>query len=311
MDPSSTDAERRKKRRLFLLSLPERSARAGVALAGGAVKTAADHLLPSAIRSSHSYQTVVGRLERFLVETIGDVRGLYEGNAPGGGFVARKTAGNLVELVTFATIRVSPLWFLAMAADASRGTRAFVEALADELRREGVPFDDRNVQTVDGLLAGLEQALGTGADTVDVPPLDVKGLRETWEAFKASRDPLPDAADLAELFRDLQATAAATGRSLLTVSSLTGLGALTERTAGGAARATRRVGRATARMLERNVVADYRRQLAEIRGRGFAAYASGLLRPYREAVRRHFDPARQTFTERRFGRRPSEPPPRP
>jgi hypothetical protein len=133
---------------------------------------------------------------------------------------------------------------------------------------------------------------------VDVPPLDVAGLRETWTSFRASREPLPDPAALAELFRDLQGTAVETGRSLLAVSSLSGLGAAARRTAGGASRATRRAGRAAARLLDSAVVDDYRRSLAEMRERGFDRYALDLVRPYLAAVRRHFDPGRATFTER-------------
>ncbi len=291
----------RDRRLRYLLSLPERSLRAGVAVGAGAVKTAADHLLPGSLRSSHTYAAVVGRFERLLVEGLGGVEGVYEGDAPGAGsLLARKTAGNALELASFAVLHVSPLWFLAMAADASRGTRAFLEALTAELRREGVPVDERNARTVDGLLESLEHALGTGASAVDVPPLNVAALRETWRDFRASREPLPDAEALSGLFADLQATAAQTGGSLLAVGSLSGLGALAQRTAGGAARSTRRLGRAAAGLFGATVVEDYRRSLARMREEGFDTYTARLVRPYASAVRRHFDPWRETFTERRL-----------
>jgi hypothetical protein len=290
------------RRLLYVLSLPERSARAGVALAAGAVKSLADHLLPQALRSSHSYAAIVGRFERFLVETVGDVQGVYpDDSRRPGRLLARKTLGNAIELATFAALRVSPVWFLAMAADASHGTRAFLEALTAELRREGVPLDSRNVRTVDGLLEALERALGTGAGAADLPPLDTAGLRETWEAFKTSREPLPEGDDLAALFRELQSTAAATGRSLLSVSSLTGLGALAQRAAGRTSRTGRSAGRAAVRLFDRAVVDDYRRSLADMRARGFDRYAARVVHPYLAAARRHFDPARETFTERKLG----------
>jgi hypothetical protein len=290
-------------RLLYALSLPERSARAGVALAAGAVKSLADHVLPRALRSTHSYAAIVGRFERFLVETVGDVRGVYDdGSSDARRVLARKTVGNAIELATFAALRVSPVWFLAMAADASRGTRTFLEALTAELRREGFPVEERSVRTLDGLLDALERALGTGAGAADLPPLDPAGLRATWEAFKGSREPLPESGELAALFRDLQATAAATGRSLLSVSSVSGLGALAQRTAGGATRAGRSAGRAAVRLFDQAVIEDYRRSLAEMRARGFDRYAARVVRPYLAAARRHFDPRRETFTERRLGR---------
>jgi hypothetical protein len=166
-----------------------------------------------------------------------------------------------------------------------------------------VVVDDRGMRTVDGLLDSLERATATGAEAADVPPLDVAGLRRTWTAFRESGRTLPDAAALAALFRDLQATAAATGRSLLAVSSLSGLGTLAGRTAGGAARGTLRAGRVAAQLMDASVVEDYRHTLSEIRARGADAYARDTVLPYVRAVRRHFDPSRETFTERRLRRR--------
>lgn len=287
----------------YWLSLPERAARAALAAVSGVVKPAADHLLPRTLRASRTYAAVVGRLERFLVESVAGVEGVYE---PGGGtdrLVARKTVGNVVEVASLAALGVSPVWFLAMAADATRGTRSFLEALAGELQRAGVAVDARRIRTVDGLLDALERATATGADVADVPPLDVAGLRRTWASFRESRHPLPDAAALAALFRDLQATAAATGRSLLSVSSLSGLGTLAGRTAGGAARGTLAAGRVAARLMNASVLEDYRRTLADIRARGVDAYARDTILPYLRAARRHFDPSRETFTERRLRRR--------
>jgi hypothetical protein len=39
-----------------------------------------------------------------------------------------------------------------------------------------------------------------------------------------------------------------------------------------------------------------------MRARGFDRYAARVVRPYLAAARRHFDPRRETFTERRLGR---------
>jgi hypothetical protein len=55
--------------------------------------------------------------------------------------------------------------------------------------------------------------------------------------------------------------------------------------------------------MDASVIEDYRRTLAEIRARGVDLYARETILPYVEAVRRHFDPSRETFTERRLRRR--------
>ena len=63
--------------RSYLVSLPERTARAGAALMGGFVYEASEVVLPVAVRRSRLYQAIVGRLLRIMIELVGGVEGVY------------------------------------------------------------------------------------------------------------------------------------------------------------------------------------------------------------------------------------------
>ena len=92
--------------RSYLVSLPERTARAGAALTGGLVYEASEVMLPFAVRRSKLYQAIVGRLLRITIELVGGVDGVYPiQEMPVRELLVRKTAGNVVELSSFLAAR--------------------------------------------------------------------------------------------------------------------------------------------------------------------------------------------------------------
>jgi hypothetical protein len=99
--------------RSYLASLPERTARAGAALAGGFVYEASEVVLPDAVRRSKLYQAIVGRLLRIMIELVGGVEGvLSTEEMPARELLVRKTAGNVVEISSFLAVGWSPVWLL-------------------------------------------------------------------------------------------------------------------------------------------------------------------------------------------------------
>ena len=110
--------------RSYLVSLPERTTRAGAALTGGLVYEASEVMLPFAVRRSKLYQAIVGRLLRITIELVGGVEGVYPAQQmPVRELLVRKTAGNAVELSSFVAVGWSPLWLLAGASDLIGGLR--------------------------------------------------------------------------------------------------------------------------------------------------------------------------------------------
>jgi hypothetical protein len=267
----------------FLLSLPERIVRSLAALVGGLVHESAQLLLPRLVRRSRLYEASAKNLLRVTIELVGGVEGSSTAEPVSVGHLAvRKGAGNIVELGSIAAFGFSPLWLLAGASDLMRGSRVYLGALVDELKREGVLAEDVEVRSVDELLGVLERGTGRTAVLIDVPPLELAELRTNVAELRGNVEDLPSPEELAAAYQGLRRAADAEGRSLLEVSTGIGFAFLL-----------------SARSLSREHLAvPYRQDWRPLRDEGFGAYARRVGRPYARAVESHFDPSRKTWTER-------------
>ena len=273
--------------RSFLVSLPERALRALVAALGGAVHETAEVVLPRFARRSRLYEATAKNMLRIAIELVGSVeRYAPAGEPEPGELLKRKTAGNVVEFGSIAAFGFSPLWLLAAAADISRGSRIYFEALVTELKQAGVLAEEAELGSIDDLLGALEGASGTTARLVDLPPLELAELRASFAELRSSAAELPAPKELAALYDGLQRTAGRERTSLLEVSSGMGLAFLLS---------ARHVGR-------EHLVVPYREDWKPLREEGFAAYAGRTSEPYRVAITGHFDPERKTWTERALSR---------
>src|SRR6202161_1077545 len=82
----------------YVISLPERVVRSAAALAGGLIREIGDVSLPAAVRRTKSYQMMVDIALRFMIEQLGEVKGVYpSGGQLAGNFLARRTAGHGIE----------------------------------------------------------------------------------------------------------------------------------------------------------------------------------------------------------------------
>jgi hypothetical protein len=269
--------------RSYLASLPERTARAGAALAGGLVYEASEVVLPLAVRRSRLYQAVVGRLLRITIELVGGVEGVYPAEEmPVRELLVRKTAGNVVELGSFLAVGWSPVWLLAGASDLVGGTKVYLRTLVSELRAAGVLAPDADVSSFEELLGVLEGTSGMLADTADVPPLDVPSLRTSWQELRQQSADLPDAADLERLFAELQLAARQEDQSVLELSSMVALGAV----------------RAGVRLGSVHIFDYYRRALRTIVEEGLIPFLRRTSTPYLARAGSHFDPRSSTHSER-------------
>src|SRR6267378_5337657 len=178
--------------RNFLLSLPERGLRSATALTGGLLRELGDIASPKTIRRSQLYRNLVEATLQFLIEQVGQVKDVY----PGGeklskDFLVRRTAGNGIELIGILTFHASPVWVLAALADASGAGRFLVREITASLKAEGLLDPGAEFNTVDEMLIGLEASAGRLAATVNTPPLDVKSLRQEWNALRGDLARIP------------------------------------------------------------------------------------------------------------------------
>lgn len=267
----------------YLVSLPERIVRAVAAGAGGLIYEATEVLLPGWLRRSRLYQAIVAALLRITVELVGGVTGvLPPGDVGVEELAVRKAAGSAIELASFLAVGWSPLWLLAAAADLTGGTRTYLRALVSELQRDGVLPQDTEFTSVEELLNTLEGTSGLMAETIDVPPLNVRDMRSSWQALQQNVAEMPDASRLASIYAQLQQVAKQEGRSLRSMSSLIAAGAV----------------RAGVQMGHTYIFDYYHDALRTITTEGLPTYAQRVAKPYLEAAVGHFDPKRITHTER-------------
>jgi hypothetical protein len=292
--------------RNFLLSLPERALRSATALAGGLLREMGDVAIPRTIRRSQLYRNLVEATLRFLIEQVGQVKDVYPGEEKlSEDFLVRRAAGNGIELIGILTFRASPVWVLAALADASGAGRFLVREITASLKADGLLEQGAEFDTVDEMLVGLEASAARLAATVNLPPLDVKSLRQEWNALRGdlTRIPprqLPGTRALRDLWKMIQQEAGRQNRSVFQVSTLMAISAMksipkkTRWLSASARSAARKTGTAVAATL----LEDYRSSLKQIREIGYVRYAADQFRPYLFAAVSQFSPRRQSLTER-------------
>jgi hypothetical protein len=276
----------------YLLSLPERLVRSTLGLGAGAAREVGEVVLPDAVRATQLYKNLVDTTLRFVIEQVGGVEGVYvKDDALQENFLARRTAGNAVEVLGIVAFRASPVWVLAALADVCGAGRQLIPEIADSLKAEGLLDKDAQVTSVDQMLNGLERTSSRLASTINTPPLDIAGLRQEWEAIRTEArtiqpGALPSRETVGELWRQLKAESARQDRSVFQTSSLVAVSAVRA----GVVRSGEMVGVA---MLD-----HYSRMLAEMRQAGYATFAARQFRPYVCAAVDQFSPKRRTLTER-------------
>jgi hypothetical protein len=268
----------------FLMSLPERTLRATAAVGGGLVTETSQLLLPQVFRDSRLYQATLGRFLRIIVELVGGVEqeGSSPGQLPAKELLKRKAAGNVIELAGWVTAGWSPLWLLAAVADITKGTSAYLNALVAELRTAGALPPDLEITSVEELLTALEGTSAVMADAVDLPPLNVGDLRQTWQNLRNHIDELPDPASLAQLYQNLQDVSKHEKVPLMTVSATI---------AGSAIKAGIHLG-------DVHIFTYYREILNALKTEGLLSYLRRISKPYMHGAAKQFNPDTKTLTQR-------------
>jgi hypothetical protein len=297
-----------------LLSLPERGLRSASALAGGLLREVGDVAIPKTIRNSQLYRNLVDGTLRFLIEQVGEVKNVYSSEEKlSEDFLLRRAAGNGIDLIGILTFRASPVWVLAALADASGTGRFLIREITASLKAEGLLEQQAEFETVDEMLNGLEASAGRLAATMNTPPLDVKTLREEWNALRgdlAKIPPrqIPGTQALRDLWSEIEQEAGRQNRSVFQVSSLMAISAMKSvpEKARWLSASARSAARSTGTAVAAILLEDYRSSLRQIRETGYVRYAVGQFRPYLSAAVSQFSPQRESLTERLISRATGE-----
>jgi hypothetical protein len=292
--------------RSYLLSVPERIIRSVLGLGAGVARETAAVALPEAVRRSQLYQNLVDATLRFVIERVGGVERV-SGDEPKlpDDFLARRTAGNAIELLGIVAFRASPVWILAALADVCGLGRHLIPEIADALKAQGLLDADAQFDNVNQLLDGLERTSARLAATVNTPPLDVAGLRREWEDIRthaAGLKPaeLPSGDAVRQIWAQLKEASEQQDRSVFETSSVMAMSAaraipdgvrwISASARAGAAR--------TGQVFASALLDHYRETLGAIGEIGYASYAKRQLGPYVRASLAQFSPKRRTVTQR-------------
>jgi hypothetical protein len=172
---------------LYALSLPERTLRSAGALGGGLLREVSDLVLPATVREATLYRATAGIGLRFLIQQVGNVPGIYpNSDSLSRRFVLRYATGMSIETASMLAVFVSPVWVLAALGDATRMAKTLFAEIGESLQHEGLLDPNDRFETMTQLLDGLERTSTHLALSVNMPPLDISGLRAEWEQFRQS-----------------------------------------------------------------------------------------------------------------------------
>jgi hypothetical protein len=289
----------------YLLSFPERLVRAAVGLGAGAAREVGEVALPDGVRHSQLYQNLVDTTLRFLIQDVGGAEGVYRaGGALPENFLARRAAGNAVEVLGIVAFRASPVWVLAALADLCGMGRQLIPEIADALKVQGLLEQEAEFSSVDQMLDGLQRTSSRLASAVNTPPLDVAGLRTEWEALRneaRSLQPasLPSRETIGSVWAQLKAESARQDRSIFETSSMMAVSAARALPDGVRwLSASARIGAMrTGHVFAAALLDHYKQTLSEIQEVGYVAYAGRQFRPYVRAAIGQFHSSRRTITQ--------------
>jgi hypothetical protein len=296
----------------YILSLPERALRSLGALSGGLLREIGNVALPASVRRTTLYRTMVDVALRFLIEEVGQVEGIYpsEGRLAEN-FLLQRTASHGIELLGILAFHASPVWVLAALADATGGGRKLIQEISEALKDEGLLDREARFETMEQVLDGLEKTSEHLATTLNLPPMDIPGLRREWDRLKDELKTLPpmnfpSLPRVERVWDELQEAAKTQGRSVFMVSSLMAVSTVAHVPANvWLSRAARTAARRTGKVLGEAILDHYTVALADIARTGFIAYWTREFRPYLSGAAQQFAPGHESLTERWLGRRRS------
>ncbi len=159
--------------------------------------------------------------------------------------------------------------------------------------------------TIDEILDGLEKTSGRLADNLNMPPFEVKTLRQEWQMLKREAEgmalkQMPSKEDLTSSWHELKEEATRQNCSVFELSSVMALSAVTQLPAKArwlSQCASTAAGK-TGMLFASTLLANYATTLQDIRKAGYLHYWARQLKPYLSAAGKNFSPSQSSYTER-------------
>jgi hypothetical protein len=291
----------------YTLSLPERFTRSAVAALGGASKALTDTLIPEPLRNTNTYTSIVGNAQRFLIEKVAEVQGVYAQSKQTlpQDFVQRSVAGNIISTAGVLSIHLSPLWVFALASDVADGSKEYLGRLVKELKESKVLDENTDVKNVDELLDAVASAGKHSAQVFDLPPVNTEQITKLREqitsgyarVFQGATNLLPRMDDLWKKMEGLAM------RDNVAMESVVGLMTVDlGRTAGRTVDAAFAVGNVTADLISEKILQSYGETIDRMQRQGVVSCMEEAAKPYLQAISGHLSTDKQSWTEWALGK---------
>jgi len=299
---------------LYSLSLPERLVRSAVGVTAGTATEIAEFVVPQAFQDSKTYEIAIRNSLGFLVSGVGKLSDSAAVPAPNaadgestsateqssGRFIARKAAGNFIDIAGLTMLHVSPLWMLAIVSDVAYGSQVYLHELAEELKLQGLVDETSSIHNVQDLLGAVKYASGTAASSFDQPPLSLeelqKSLAQTREALGGidPRHVIPEA-EIRRYWSEMRVVADREQVSLLGLSGAIAMQSL--EAAKGLTQGTTTGLLVAGELFHRRIFGHYVGALSRIQEVGLWASVKSTYAPYIDLTWGNFVSSRKTWTE--------------
>lgn len=290
----------------YVVSLPERVVRSATALGAGIVREVGETTLPASIRRTQLYRSMVDLTLRFLIEDVGQVKGVFPVDGRlSEDFLLRRTAGNGIEAIGLLTFRASPVWVFAAIADVTGAGKVLIREIAEALHQDGLIESTAGIEDVDTLLQRLERGSGRLAETFNTPPLDVVTLREELRQIRAEfthipKANLPDAETVVARWHEITEEAKAQNRTVFQISSLIAFSAVSQipENLRWLGRSAKLAAAKAGHVFAMPILNHYSDTLRAIHKTGFLQYWIQEFRPYIRGALEQFSTEHDSFTQR-------------
>ncbi len=290
----------------YVVSLPERVVRSATALGAGIVREVGETTLPASIRRTQLYRSMVDLTLRFLIEDVGQVKGVFPVDGRlSEDFLLRRTAGNGIEAIGLLTFRASPVWVFAAIADVTGAGKVLIREIAEALHQDGLIESTADIEDVDTLLQRLERGSGRLAETFNTPPLDVVTLREELRQIRAEfthipKANLPDAETVVARWHEITEEAKAQNRTVFQISSLIAFSAVSQipENLRWLGRSAKLAAAKAGHVFAMPILNHYSDTLRAIHKTGFLQYWIQEFRPYIRGALEQFSTEHDSFTQR-------------
>ena len=316
---NSSTAESLMEGLLYGISLPERLVRSAVGVTAGTAREIAEFVVPQAFQDSKSYEVMVRNSLGFLLNNVATVsesepavvqhsETSVPATSAGGNiaaaspsrFIARKAAGNFIDIAGLATLHVSPLWVLAIVSDTAYGTKTYLNELARELQAQGLIDDSSSIHRVEDLFSAVKDASGSAASAFDQPPLSLEELRTSVEQTRKAineidpRNLIPES-EIGRFWSEMRSIAEQEQVSMLGVSAAIAMETV---------ESVRNLSHGTltglfvaGKIINRNIFGHYWDSLTSINEQGIWNSVRNTYAPYVDLAWGNFTSSRKTWTE--------------